>query len=211
MQPFATRADVVPEDVVTQPAAGFAGHARRSLSRINGLPADDQEVDPQTRRSFALGFPLLAVVVGFSDYVQKRLILRNRSATVRPARDAGLWAMGMVAALHARRLIPLTLSRCFLLSFVMRVAVPAAVVQWLLGRRVLFGIRGFAPAVWLGVVLLIAVSLTAMRDAMGLWGGSFVVLAVPGLLMQIELGVGGFRDTLILEMTGRQPETGGHK
>ena len=200
----------------------ISGQARKSLSKLNYFLVGDYEFDHQTKRYLALGFLLIAVVIGFGTYTRSGVI-RDTSVDFRPDIYSGLLAIGFVAALHVRRLIPVSLSVYFLLSFVLNTAVTAIIVQGLLGTGIVlgltmktavpaalvmtwFGIRAFAPLAWLAVIVLGSFNLASMGAAMGVWGFSFIMLAVLGLLMQIEGNLSMVKRNFLSDLTGSDPD-----
>ena len=192
---------------------------RKSLSNLNYFLVGDYEFDHQTKRYLALAFLLLAVFIGFGTYTQAGFF-RNSPVNFRPDIYSGLLAIGFVAALHVRRLIPASRSVYFLLSFVLNTAVTAIIVQGLLGQGIVFGlamktavpaalvmtwlgIRAFSPIAWLAVVVLGSFNLATMGNTMGVWGFSFIVLAVLGLIMQIEGHISTLRQNFVSDLTGK--------
>ncbi|MFC3087613.1 hypothetical protein [Tabrizicola soli] len=195
--------------------------ASKALSKLNYILVGDYEFDHQTRRYLALSFLILAVLIGFGSYTQTG-IFRSTSVSFRPDFYSGMLAIGFVAALHVRRLIPISLSVYFLLSFSLNTTVTAIIVQGLLGTGMLFGlamktalpaalvltwfgIRAIAPLVWLAVVLLGSFNLSSMGGAMGLWGFAFLILTVLGILVQVEGHAAKIKDNFIFDFTGRLP------
>ena len=196
--------------------------ASQTLSKLNYILVGDYEFGHQTKRYIALSFLIIAVLIGFGSYTQTG-IFRNSVVSYRPDFYSGFLAIGFVAALHVRRLIPVSLSVYFLLSFSLNTAVTAIIIQGLLGTGVVFGlvmktaipaallmtwlgIRAFAPIMWLLVVVLGSFNLGSMSNAMGVWGFGFLLLTVIGILMQIEGNVSSMKENILYDLTGKLPE-----
>jgi hypothetical protein len=191
------------------------------MQRIDHVLVGDFVLNRRTRRYASLILMIVAVLCGAANYTANGLFFFDRRFNLRPDMVSALISLAMILALYVRRVAPWSNSVYFYLSLVLNITVTAIFVQALLGEAApfflkwpmpfivgtalamtWFGMRPLAPVAW-GVVLLLGFfNLQVAAEAMGLWGYLFIIAAMMGLILQIEVSVPTFIEEMRVDFLG---------